>query len=73
MRSTVAHIDLEALAWNLSVIRHRIGDRRILAMVKANAYGHGMIAVSKTLVREGVDMLGVALVDEAIQIGRAHV
>lgn len=73
MRSTVARIDLEALAWNLSVIRHRVGDRRILAMVKANAYGHGMITVSKTLVREGVDMLGVALVDEAVQLREAGI
>lgn len=73
MRSTIARIDLEALRWNLSVIRHRVGNQRILAMVKANAYGHGMITVSKTLVHEGVDMLGVALVDEAIQLREAGI
>ena len=73
MRSTVARIDLEALAWNLSVIRHRVGDRRILAMVKANAYGHGMIDISRALVREGVTMLGVALVDEAVQLRDAGI
>jgi alanine racemase len=73
MRSTIARIDLEALKWNLSVIRHRVGNQRILAMVKANAYGHGMITVSKTLVHEGVDMLGVALVDEAIQLREAGI
>lgn len=73
MRSTVARIDLDALAWNLSVIRHRVGDRRILAMVKANAYGHGMIDVSRALVRAGVSMLGVALVDEAVQLRDAGI
>lgn len=68
MRSTVAVIDLDALVWNLSVIRHRIGQARMLGMVKANAYGHGMIEVSRTLVDAGIDMLGVALVDEAIRL-----
>ena len=73
MRSTRVLIDLEALVWNLSVIRHRIGTRRILAMVKANAYGHGMIDVSRVLVAAGADMLGVALVDEAVQLRNAGI
>lgn len=73
MRSTVATIDLDALRWNLSVIRHRTNGARILGMVKANAYGHGMVRVSRTLADEGIDMLGVALVDEAIELRRAGI
>ncbi|MBU3741483.1 MAG: alanine racemase [Candidatus Kapabacteria bacterium] len=73
MRSTRVLIDLDALVWNLSVIRHRVGPRRILAMVKANAYGHGMVEVSRTLVAAGADMLGVALVDEAVQLRSAGI
>jgi len=71
MRSTVAVIDLDALRWNFSVIRSRVGDARILAMVKANAYGHGMLEVSKALADVGVDMLGVAFVDEGVRLREA--
>lgn len=73
MRSTVATIDLDALRWNLSVIRHRTNGAKILGMVKANAYGHGMIRVSRTLAAEGIDMLGVALVDEAVELRQAGI
>lgn len=66
MRSTVATIDLEALRWNLSVIRRRADDARILGMVKANAYGHGIDRISRALIDDGVDALGVAFVEEGV-------
>ena len=65
MRSTVATIDLDALAWNYHVLRARTQGVRMLAMVKANAYGHGMVGVSRVLQHLGVDMLGTAFVSEA--------
>lgn len=68
MRCTVARIDLGALRWNLSQLRHRTEGRKIMAMVKANAYGHGMIEVSRTLQESGVDMLGVAFADEGVTL-----
>ena len=65
-RPTWAEIDLNAIAYNLNQVRKVIGPGvKILAAVKANAYGHGMIIVSKEL---GVDLLGVACVDEALQL-----
>lgn len=73
MRSTNAIIDLSALAWNLGVVRRRSQGRKILGMVKANAYGHGIVQVSNTLAAEGIDMLGVAFVDEGIQLRKAGV
>ena len=73
VRSTNAIIDLSALAWNLGVVRRRSQGRKILGMVKANAYGHGIIQISKTLAAENIDMLGVAFVDEGIQLREAGV
>lgn len=70
MRSTQAYIDTDALAWNVSLVRHRVGDRRLLGMVKANAYGHGMVEVARVLLASGVDVLGVAFVDEALVLRR---
>lgn len=73
MRSTVATIDLDALAWNYRVLRSQIGDRAMLGMVKANAYGHGMIGVARTLQHLGVDMLGTAFVSEAQELRDAGI
>ena len=71
MRSTTAHIDLDALRWNYSLVRRRAASQKILGMVKANAYGHGMIAIARELAELGIDMLGTAFVDEAVEI-RSH-
>jgi len=73
MRSTVARIDLTALEQNLGVIRQKAPGMAILAMVKANAYGHGMLAVSRHLQELNVDMLGVAFVDEGVHLRYAGV
>lgn len=63
-RPTVAKVDLNALTHNYQEMARRIGDRKVLAVVKAQAYGHGAIPVSRRLVELGVQMLGVALVEE---------
>ncbi len=70
-RSTVATIDLDALAANLAQIRLQAPAAAVLAMVKANAYGHGMVPIARVLQHLGVDMLGVAFVDEAALL-RSH-
>ena len=41
LRPTVIDVDLEALRWNLAQVRSLVGGARIMATVKANAYGHG--------------------------------
>jgi alanine racemase len=66
-------IDLEALSHNYGEVTRRIGDRKVLAVVKAQAYGHGAVAVSRRLVELGVDMLGVALVEEGTELREAGI
>lgn len=61
-------IDLGNLASNLSTMRKLVnteGEVKVLGVVKANAYGHGMLEVAKRLEQEGVDFLGVADLEEA--------
>lgn len=60
-----AEIDLDILAKNYRVIRQRLAPTtKILAVVKADAYGHGLIPVCRQLAAAGVDYLGVANLDE---------
>jgi len=73
MRSTIARIDLGAVRHNLAHIRRKAPGMDVLAMVKANAYGHGMLAVSRHLQDLDVDMLGVAFVDEGVHLRYAGV
>ena len=62
-------IDLAALRSNFHIVgNHLEGKPPILAVVKANAYGHGAVPVSRTLLEEGASILGVATVDEAREL-----
>lgn len=62
-------IDLSALVHNLSVTRRMIGQgTRIMGIVKSDAYGHGMVTISKALEENNIDCLGVAYTDEAIEL-----
>ncbi|MGA1839637.1 MAG: alanine racemase [bacterium] len=71
---TRAVIDIAALSHNLKVIRDRIGQgRRLLAVVKANAYGHGALKVSNYLQKMGVDMLGVAYTEEGVALRKVGI
>jgi alanine racemase len=73
-RPTWAEIDLEALAHNYRVIRNHVGDEvKILAAVKANAYGHGAPECARRLESEGVDWFGVALPEEGIELREAGI
>ncbi len=67
-RPTKAIIHLNALRHNYRVIKNAAGDSEIMAIVKANAYGHGDIEVTKVLKEEGVRHFGVALVEEGIRL-----
>jgi len=72
MNSTaISIINLNAVKHNLSLIRARMPRQKILAMVKSNAYGHGLIHVAKAI--EDVDALGVATIDEALQLRNAGI
>ena len=59
-----AEIDRSALRHNAAVVRGRIGSAELLAVVKADAYGHGMIGVAKALAND-VQLFGVANLQEA--------
>jgi len=72
-RPTWAEIDLDALSRNLAAVRGRIGGRAILAVVKADAYGHGAVEVTRALEAEGVERFGVALPEEGVELRRAGI
>ncbi|HEX8898483.1 MAG TPA: alanine racemase, partial [Chthoniobacterales bacterium] len=63
-------IDRAALRYNAGLVRERIGGAEMLAVVKANAYGHGMIGVAGALASE-VQLFGVANLEEAIALREA--
>ncbi|MGE3320426.1 MAG: alanine racemase [Candidatus Berkiella sp.] len=70
-RQVIAKVSASALAHNVAVIRKLSKNAKILAMVKANAYGHGLVQVAKALAN--VDALGVASIEEALNIRKAGV
>ena len=68
-RPTWAEIDLAALASNFHVIKRRIPSGvKVMAIVKANAYGHGAVECARRLAREGADWFGVALPEEGVEL-----
>lgn len=73
-RPTVAEIDLEAIRFNLGQVRKLVGpDVKICPAVKADAYGHGAIEASRTVMDAGADILGVATVEEAAELREAGI
>jgi alanine racemase len=73
-RPTWAEIDLKNLCHNFRQIKSMLqADTKIMVCVKADAYGHGLIPVSKKLVSCGVDYLGVASIDEGISLREAGI
>ena len=69
LKRTWAEIDLDALAHNYITLRKRIGDDdKFLGVVKADAYGHGSVQVSRLLEELGADYLAVSSIDEAVEL-----
>lgn len=66
-------IDHAALRTNLGIVRGLAGGAQVIAVVKANAYGHGAVAVARTLVAAGAERLAVATVEEGIELRDAGV
>ncbi len=73
LRPTIVEVDLTALEENIRAVRSLVGERRIMATVKANAYGHGLIRTSEEFLRAGVDELGVAFLEEGIALRKAGI
>ena len=71
MRATVAQIDLEAIAHNVRLVKHYAGQTKMMAVVKADAYGHGAVQVAKTALANGAVWLAVATAEEADELKKA--
>ena len=67
LKRTWAEIDLDALAHNYQTLRQRTGAR-FVGVVKADAYGHGSVQVSRVLEELGADYLAVSSLDEAMEL-----
>lgn len=67
-----AEIDLQAIAHNMRELRQRTRPKtRLMAAVKGNAYGHGAVRIAQTAVANGADALGVARIEEGLELRQA--
>ncbi|MCU1613335.1 MAG: alr [Frankiales bacterium] len=65
-------VDLDAIAANTAALRERVG-RPLMAVVKADGYGHGMLPAARAALAGGADALGVAVIDEALGLREAGI
>ena len=73
VRPTYAHIDLDAVAANFRAVRSVLGGDaapEIIAVVKANGYGHGAVQVARALEAAGAPMLACADIEEGVELFR---
>lgn len=73
MRPTTVEIDLESIGYNLKEIQKKVCPSKIMAVVKANAYGHGAAEVARCALKNGAEYLAVALLEEAIELRRHEI
>jgi len=73
-RQTWAEVDLAAISHNIKSYQSQLRDsQKIMAVVKANAYGHGAVPVALEALRSGATWLGVALLEEALELRSAGI
>lgn len=73
-RPTWAEIHLNNLAANFCAVKERVGNvAKVMAIVKANAYGHGAVQCARRLVKEGAEWFGVALPEEGMELRAAGI
>ena len=73
-RDSWVEINLENIAYNMrSIKRNTPKGIKLLAVVKADAYGHGSVMIAPTLLASGADMLGVASIDEGVDLRQAKI
>ena len=68
-----ALVDLGAIADNVRILREHAGSAQVMAVVKADAYGHGAPQVARAAVAAGAAELGVATIDEALALRRGGI
>jgi alanine racemase len=59
-------INLNHIGWNLSQIRQRVNNRPVMGVIKANAYGHGLVETAKFLEKKDIAFLAVGKLEEAL-------
>ncbi|MBE6114107.1 MAG: alanine racemase [Erysipelotrichaceae bacterium] len=67
-RDTFAEVDLDLLEHNLKCIQDKIKDKKMIAVIKANGYGHGALEIAKEVLRLGCKTLAVSSLDEALTL-----
>ena len=73
-RPTWAEVDLGSIAHNFRMVRRMVAPQvKVMVTVKADAYGHGLVPVSRTLAGHGVEYFGVSSIDEGIRLRKALV
>lgn len=73
IRPTQLRVDLSAIRHNVREVAEAAAPAKVLAVVKANAYGHGAVQVSQAALEAGADRLAVALIEEGAQLRQAGV
>lgn len=73
MRPSRVEIDLKNLEDNIKKAKEKLKNKKLLAVVKADAYGHGAVAVSSRAAAMGVDFLGVGIAEEGIELRNAGI
>lgn len=73
IRPVWAEVDLKAIENNIKEIKRVAKDKEIIAVVKADAYGHGALDVVPVLLKNGADRLAVAVITEAIELRKAGI
>ena len=70
---TWAEIDLNDIRQNFRVLRKLAGKAKTLTVIKADAYGHGMLPIARALVQEKVDFFGLSNLNEGITLRKAGI
>src|SRR3954467_13685236 len=68
-----AEIDLAAIRANVAELRRRAGESAVMAVVKADGYGHGMLPCARAAIAGGASWLGVAFIEEAVTLRDAGI
>lgn len=73
LRAVWAEVDLDKLAYNMREIRRLANSKEIIAIIKADGYGHGALDIAPTLLENGATRVGVAVLNEAVELRRGGI
>lgn len=73
VRPTHVEVNLSCLERNFTAIRQHVGSAKVMPVLKANAYGHGLVEVARLMVGLGADYLGAALLEEGLLLRQAGI